>query len=385
MQAPVSPGLDSVVAVGTERDAIRVGGVVLPGGERHDLYVVDGVVTYHRVRDARTLADDVWVVPGLVDAHCHVGLGSDGAVDRDEQLRQAIDDRDAGTLLIRDCGAASDTRWMDECVELPRILRAGRHLARPKRYLRDVGIEVEPDQLADAVDVQARWGDGWVKLVGDWIDRDLGDLAPCWPLDALTAAVDRAHAHGARVTVHVFGEEALDDLLSAGVDCIEHGTGCSDAQLATMAANGVALVPTLINIDTFPGIAQSARRFPRYAEHMLALHSRASSMVATARDLGVEIYAGTDAGGGITHGRIADEVVALSAAGMGADAALGAASWSARSWLGQGGGLGEGESADFVVYPADPRADLDVLHHPSFIVLRGNVVSGGSVRALPRW
>ena len=29
-----------------------------------------------------------------------------------------------------------------------------------------------------------------MKLVGDWIDRGIGDLAPLWPLDVLTAAVE---------------------------------------------------------------------------------------------------------------------------------------------------------------------------------------------------
>src|SRR5207248_5095056 len=127
-------------------------------------------------------------------------------------------------------------RWIDERADLPRIIRAGRHLARPKRYLRDVGIEVEPDDLPGEAERQARWGDGWVKLIGDWIDRDRGDLAPCWPADALRETVDRAHAAGARVTVHVFGEEALDDLIAAGLDCIEHGTGLTERQLAAMAA-----------------------------------------------------------------------------------------------------------------------------------------------------
>ena len=37
-------------------------------------------------------------------------------------------------------------------------------------------------------------GDGWVKLVGDWIDRDIGDLAPLWSDDVLKAAIDAAHA-----------------------------------------------------------------------------------------------------------------------------------------------------------------------------------------------
>ena len=71
-------------------------------------------------------------------------------------------------------------------------------------------------------------GDGWVKLVGDWIDREVGDLAPLWSDDVLKAAIDAAHANGARVTAHVFGEDALPGLIKAGIDCIEHGTGITD-------------------------------------------------------------------------------------------------------------------------------------------------------------
>ena len=52
-------------------------------------------------------------------------------------------------------------------------------------------------QLPDAVAEQARRGDGWVKLVGDWIDREVGDLAPLWSDDVLKAAIDAAHARTA--------------------------------------------------------------------------------------------------------------------------------------------------------------------------------------------
>ena len=90
-------------------------------------------------------------------------------------------DRDAGTLLVRDAGAASDTRWLQQRTDMPRLIRAGRHIARTRRYLRGFAVEVEPDGLVEAVRKQARAGDGWVKLVGDWIDRDAGDLAPSFP------------------------------------------------------------------------------------------------------------------------------------------------------------------------------------------------------------
>ena len=60
--------------------------------------------------------------------------------------------------------------------------------------------------------MQARRGDGWVKLVGDWIDRGEGDLAPEWPADVLAAAIAAAHEEGARVTAHTFGTDALPGL-----------------------------------------------------------------------------------------------------------------------------------------------------------------------------
>ena len=90
----------------------------------------------------------------------------------------------------------------------------------------------------------------------------MGDLAPLWPDDVLVAAIDAAHAAGARVTAHVFGTDALPGLINAGIDCIEHGTGLTDDLIAEMARRGTALVPTLINVETFPGIADAASRYP---------------------------------------------------------------------------------------------------------------------------
>jgi hypothetical protein len=68
---------------------------------------------------------------------------------------------------------------------------------------------VEPADLVETVRRQAARGDGWVKLVGDWIDRDTGDLEPCWPLDQLRPAMQAAHAAGARVTAHCFSGSSL--------------------------------------------------------------------------------------------------------------------------------------------------------------------------------
>lgn len=347
--------------------------VVLPEGEHRDLWLRDGRISAEPVPDAPTILDGGYVVPGLVDAHCHVGIGPEGPVDLDEAERQAETDRDAGTLLIRDCGAPIDTRPLQRRADLPRIVRAGRHLARPKRYIPRLGHELEDQrQLPDAVAEQVEYGDGWIKLVGDWIDRSVGDLAPLFDADVLAEAISVAHARGARVTAHVFGEDAIPDLLDAGIDCIEHGTGLTDASIDSMARQGTALVPTLINIENFPSFAAAATKYPAYGTHMTELYRNADATVGKAVEAGVPVYAGTDAGGGIPHGQLSEEVLALHRVGMSAEQALGAASWAARSWLGWPS-LRPGDLADFVCYDADPREDLRVLRHPRRIVLGGTV------------
>lgn len=354
--------------------ALHLQGVVLPSGERTEIWIADGVVRHSPIAHAVTIATDVWILPGLVDAHCHIGLGADGAVSAEVAEQQALTDRNAGTLLIRDAGSPIDTHWLDGQADKPRVIRAGRHIARPKRYIRNFAAEVEPDQLVAEVARQAVRGDGWVKLVGDWIDRDAGDLAPLWPYETAKAAIAEAHRLGARVTAHCFEEESVQQLVRAGIDGIEHGTGLDADTIELMAARQVALVPTLINLENFPSFAAAGRaKFPRYADHMTALHARRRETIGSAIEAGVPVYAGTDAGGTLPHGLISSEIGLLAELG-GTEFALGAASWRARQWLGAEA-AGEGESADLVVYDADPRREVSVTAYPLMVILRGAVVA----------
>ncbi|NYG05931.1 imidazolonepropionase-like amidohydrolase [Phycicoccus badiiscoriae] len=354
---------------------LHLQGEVLVGPQdvRPEAWVVGGRLTFERPTgsgsDVETLRG--YVLPGLVDAHCHVGLDAHGAVDDATAQAQALADRDAGTLLIRDAGSPADTRWIDERDDLPKVIRAGRHIARTRRYIRNFAHEIEPDQLVERVRLEARAGDGWVKLVGDWIDRDAGDLTPCWPVDVLTDAIAAAHEEGARVTAHCFGEASLYDFAAAGTDCIEHATGLEAETIAQFAEQQIAIVPTLVNIATFPSLAEPAReRFPAYHRRMLALHERRYATIGAARDAGIPIYLGTDAGGSLRHGLVADEAYELTRAGLSTDEALEAATWGARAWLGRPG-LEEGADADLVVYPADPRREIRALAAPEHIILRG--------------
>lgn len=329
----------------SEGAVLHLKGRVLVGPDevRDELWVVGGRVTFDRpvmARDAITVTG--WALPGLVDAHCHVGLDAHGPVDDATSEKQALTDRDAGALLIRDAGSPSDTRWVDDREDLPRIIRAGRHIARTKRYTRNYAHEIEPEDLVAYVAQEARRGDGWVKLVGDWIDRSTGDLGACWPQGAVEVAIAEAHRLGARVTAHCFAEESLAPLVEAGIDCIEHATGLTEDTIPLFAERGVAIVPTLVNIATFPRLAAGGEgKFPRWADHMRRLHARRYDTVRAAYDAGVPVFAGTDAGGALAHGLVADEVAELTKAGLSAVAALSATTW----------GPGTGWAA-----PASPRA-----------------------------
>src|SRR3954468_17749193 len=321
-----------------------------PDEERPEAWVVGGRITDEaplaRVDDAR--GGEGGGAAGAVDAPCHVGLDANGPVDEGTQEEHAVADRDAGALLLRDAGSPADTRWIDKRADLPKIIRAGRHIARPKRYLRHYGEEVEPDQLIAEVEHQAARGDGWVKLVGDWIDRDVGDLTPLWPVEVAKAAIDRAHELGCRVTAHVFGEQAVSELVAAGIDGIEHGTGMDEATTELMAKQQVALVPTMIQLDNFEMYARSGeQKYPVYASHIRALYASRLDRFARALDAGVPIYAGTDAGGFLPHGLVGNEIAAL-AQFSSAEYALGAGSWRARTWLGHPATLCEGAPADLV-------------------------------------
>lgn len=361
---------------------LHVRGRIMVGADdiRPELWVVDGRVTFERPTGAGHEVQTVegWVLPGLVDAHCHVGMDPEHGIDDTQAEPQAITDRDAGALLLRDAGSPVDTSWMHERDDMPRLIRAGRHIARTRRYIKGLAHEIEPEDLVAYVRHEARRGDGWVKLVGDWIDRETGDLGVCWPAEALRPAIDAAHEEGARVTAHCFGEQSLRDLADAGIDCIEHATGLQEDSIQTFADRGIGIVPTLVNIANFPSFAEAGRpKFPTYADHMERLFQTRYAVVAAAHEAGVPIFCGTDAGGQLPHGLVADEVIELGTAGLSPTEAIGAATWSARAWLGRPG-LEEGESADLVVYQSDPREDLTELKRPRQVVLRGRPVGAAA-------
>lgn len=336
------------------------------------LRVADGRVHHESPSTSAPAEISGYILPGLVDVHCHIGLQSDGAADDATTLAQARAVAATGVLAVRDAGSPRDTRFLHTHDDVPHLIRSGRHLALAKRYIRDYGLELEDSaQLPEAIVAQARAGDGWVKIVGDWIDRDTGDLSPLWDREDLVAAVGAAHTAGARVTVHTFAHETISDLFAAGVDCIEHGTGMSHEDMAYVADRGIPVVPTLLQVAQFGEFAEQGQaRFPQYAARMRAMFDRADQQLRDFYEAGVMLMVGSDAGGGLAHGNTIEEATAWVDAQIPADEVVAALSWRTRIYLGLPL-LSDGAPADFVVYSADPRQDISVLHEPLAIFRAG--------------
>src|SRR5690625_3045383 len=243
--APINPREQRTIR---EHPVLHLRGPLLVGPQQEidEAWVVGGRLHHLRPElpaGTELLEIDGFVVPGLADLHCHLGISNQGTgTTLPEARAQALTDRDTGVLLIRDAGSIIDTSALQQQADLPRLIRCGRHIARTRRYLIGYAEEVEPEDLPEAVTHQAARGDGWVKLVGDWIDRSAGDLAPCWDGSDFAAAASAAHAAGARITTHTFDEETLPLVLDAGFDCLEHATGLTGATIARAAEAGVPVV-----------------------------------------------------------------------------------------------------------------------------------------------
>jgi len=343
---------------------VRVRGVALPDEDVVDLYADGDLWTTDPVRNAELVAEG-WLVPGLVDAHTHPGARTPGD-DLDDHLLRA-DLREhlaAGVTMIRSPGLAGDPpAWFGADLALPRAVHAGRWIAQPGQFVDGWGRRARPEALPEAAAEQAA-RTGWAKVIGDWKDDD-----PAVTEDVLRAVVDAVHAVGGRLAVHAQTPAGAAAAARAGVDSLEHGQGLDAALLPEMAAVGVALTPTLMVIQRSLARRRASGQGPE--TRYVATAAAHAALTVAAAEAGVTVLAGTDSW---PHGRVPEEIRALHRAGMAAHVALGAGSWTARTYLGLPG-LVDGAPADAVIYREDPRTDLRALDHPTAAVLRGRRIS----------
>lgn len=315
-----------------------------------------------------------FIVPGMVDAHCHIGYSSSGPVSPEEMIRQSALTLASGVTLVRDCGVPVDNSCVNDLVG-PRLIRCGRHVARPKRYMRDLPLDVEDQrELPRVLANMAGRCDGWVKIVGDWIDRSGGadaDLMLLWDPSVLREAVAAVHEAGARIAVHAFSHRVIDSLIEAGVDDIEHGSGIDADQASEIAARGIAVTPTLRQVELFADFAaQAGTKYPVYAATMQRMYDTRVEHFQMLLDADILLLQGTDAGGYQEHGSIAGELDLWSRWGASSQALIDASTWVSLRYLGRPG-LVEGSDADLLILDDDPRADPLALARPISVYIGG--------------
>ncbi|MFG2450553.1 amidohydrolase family protein [Streptomyces sp. NPDC048512] len=339
-------------------------GTVLPDGAVRDLWTLGDRITFARPSvPAETVADGGFLLPGLVDVHTHPGSSAadEARFDLEVFAEQIAAHRDAGVTALRFPGLLGEIPdELREDPRSPRMITAGRWLAWAG-LSRGAAFHTVTEDLVAAAVAEAKAHDGWCKLIGDW-DFE----APPVPYELLRAVVDGVHAAGGRVAAHCQSAAGVLGAARAGVDSIEHGMGMPEECVDLMAGHGSAYVPTLT------AFAHSATRIKDNTRGRLwhAGHRTMIRRVREAYDAGVTVLAGTDSA---PYGNVATEVEHLIEAGLPTEAAVGAASWTARAFLGLPS-LTENAPADITVYATDPRTTPETLHHPTRIMLRGRIV-----------
>jgi imidazolonepropionase-like amidohydrolase len=350
---------------------LRVRGRALPDGEPVDLYADGDRWTQEPVARAEIVAEG-WLLPGLVDAHTHPGAEKPGNPLDEALLRDDLHEHvAAGVTMIRSPGLAADPPdWFGRDRDVPRAVHAGPWIAQVGQFFDGWGRRASHAELPALAAAQAQ-RTGWAKLIGDFMD----DGEPI-PVDVLAAVVAAVHGVGGRVAVHAQQPGGSAAAVAAKVDSLEHGMGLDPVLLSQMAEQGTALTPTLHAITGSIKIVEARPDSPRRDWYLggATVHAELTAAAAAA---GVTLLAGTDSR---PHGRVADEIRAMAAAGVPAHDALAAGSWAARAYLGLPG-LAEGAPADAVVYDSDPRADLSQLDHPRAVILRGQLVPSAGATA----
>ena len=221
-------------------------------------------------------ATGMTVMPGLIDAHCHISF--DEVSSNDElffhrsrpALAAIIAARNVRKLLRAGVTGFLDADSIHELgidlrdaieagvIEGPRMATGGYALmtavgGTAGRLVPDEGIigyariVRTKDEITSEVRRQIKGGVDWIKVhVTGLIPRQLhrGELQ-VWSFDELKLVCDVAHDLGIPVMGHCRGPQSTRDAARAGFDLILHATLMDEPALEAVVARKVALVPTL--------------------------------------------------------------------------------------------------------------------------------------------
>jgi imidazolonepropionase-like amidohydrolase len=349
------------------------------------------------------------LLPGLIDAHTHLGITDVNIADRRRQplaiyamrvartIEQALDQ---GFTTVRDAGML-DGGWAHAVaaghLRGPRILPSGAPLSQtgghgdsrsrfdtePQRSIPGIfsaGAIVDGvDAVRRAAREQLRYGATQIKVMASG-----GAMSPAdelahtqFTVEEMAAAVEAARAAGTYVLAHAYHPRAIANAVTAGVRSVEHGNFLDEATAARMAADGVFLVPTLVTYEQIDIGGEAARVSAHQLAKIRAVRRAGDESVRIARAAGVRIGSGSDLLGDMQAARARE--LTLKAAALSPMEALVSATRTNAVLLGLDPSLGtieEGKQADVILVAGDPIADIGLIEDAANVVL---VLRGGAV------
>ncbi len=348
------------------------------------------------------------VLPGLIDLHTHLSGDPSG-----DFWRAAVDPAEWYTLVaaknaritalggfttVRDLGSRSDavTQSLRRATEQglvpgPRIVTSGRTIAIIGGHGDTTGFVAPvndalasgyactgPVQCAEVVRKASKYGVDLIKITatGGVLSQQGRGLEAHFTDAEMKAIVDTANSLGLKVAAHAHGARGIEAAARAGVHTIEHGTYLDEQAARVMRANGTTLVPTLMALK---GVSEGLGKrmyTPVVEAKIRAVEPYMSTLVSRAREYGVKIAFGTDAGV-YPHARNAEEFALMVAQGMSNREALASATTIAAEILGlenEIGRLAPGYSADIIAVDGNPLDNVQVLEKVDFVMVRGRVI-----------
>jgi imidazolonepropionase-like amidohydrolase len=344
------------------------------------------------------------IVPGLVNAHGHVGNTEgleQGHYSADNVLRDLRTYAAYGVTTVFSLGDDQDAGLKARDTQnTPTLNRARLYVAGPVLAPRS------PDEARQQVDDDAAMK---VDIVKIRVDDNLGTTPKMAP-DVYQAVIDEAHKKGLRVAVHLFYLADAKAVLDAGADFIAHSirdTDVDDSVVGMLKRRNVCVCPTLTRelstfvYETTPAwfsdplflkhadmkavelLKQPARqeqmKNSRSAQRYKVALEQASRNLKKLSDSGVTIAMGTDTGPPARFQGYFElmELEMMAKAGLTPKQVLLAATRDAARCQKLDRDLGTleaGKWADFVVLDADPLTDISNVRKIASVFIAGNRV-----------
>lgn len=391
-------------------------GTLVVEGER--IQAVGPMSQVSTPRDARVIElDGKTVMPGLIDAHAHMGFVEQnfsadtenrhpGAVYAYSVARNIQDTLMHGFTTIRDAGGCD---WSFKLavergmIEGPRMFVSNSFISQtgghgdmrqrherfePRRYhplMPPPAIcDGEPEARRAARD-QLRTGADQLKVMaggGAASPTSLLD-SPQFTLAELAAVVYEATAVRKPVMAHVYVPEGIKNCVEAGIRSIEHGNFLDEECAFLMRERGVFLVPTLSVYELISRYGREQGAAESYVEKINFAKGFAPQSVEIAMAAGVSIGSGSDVYG--PNGNRKALELELKAAIMGPIKSLVAATRTNAELVGMGSEIGTleaGKLADLIVVDGNPVDDITLLQDAKNIAIvmqSGRIVKDGDL------